>query len=62
MAAEQGVSEEVAKQRFMAGIPLRRHGTAEEVADLVVFLCSGRATYITGTNVTIDGGRSKSIV
>lgn len=62
MAAEQGISEETAKQRFLAGISLQRHGTAEEVADLVVFLASDRASYITGTNVTIDGGRSKSIV
>lgn len=62
MAAEQGISEDAAKQRFLAGISLQRHGTAEEVADLVVFLASDRASYITGATITIDGGRSKSIV
>lgn len=41
----------------MAGkVPLGRVGEAEEYADLVAFLCSARAAYITGTAVNIDGG------
>ena len=39
-----------------ADIPLGRIGRAEEVADLVAFLVSPRAAYITGTAVAIDGG------
>lgn len=62
MANEQRVSEEQAKAQFLSGISLRRLGSDEEVADLVLFLASNRAAYITGTNITIDGGRSKSIV
>lgn len=38
--------------------PGKRPATAQEVADLVAFLASPRAGYITGTNVTIDGGIS----
>jgi len=38
--------------------PGKRPATAEEVADLCAFLASPRAGYITGTNVTIDGGIS----
>ncbi len=38
--------------------PGKRPATSEEVADLVAFLASPRAGYITGTNVTIDGGIS----
>lgn len=38
--------------------PGKRPATSEEVADLVAFLASPRAAYITGTNVTIDGGIS----
>jgi NAD(P)-dependent dehydrogenase (short-subunit alcohol dehydrogenase family) len=38
--------------------PLRRFGTAEEVADAVVFLASTRAAYITGQTLTVDGGYS----
>jgi NAD(P)-dependent dehydrogenase (short-subunit alcohol dehydrogenase family) len=41
----------------MAGtIPLRRYGTAEEVAALVAFLCSADARYITGGIYPVDGG------
>ena len=38
--------------------PARRVGTAEEVAKLAVFLCSDDASYVNGTNVMIDGGKS----
>jgi citronellol/citronellal dehydrogenase len=37
-------------------VPMRRLGTAEEVGDLVGFLASPRASYITGTTIVIDGG------
>lgn len=36
--------------------PLRRQGNAEEVADLVAYLASDEASFITGTNVDINGG------
>ena len=36
--------------------PMGRIGTPEEVAELVVWLCSDRAAFVTGANVTIDGG------
>ncbi len=39
-------------------LPLQRAATAEEVGDLVVYLASRRASYISGTVVTIDGGAS----
>ncbi|MGW3964201.1 3-oxoacyl-ACP reductase FabG [Amycolatopsis sp. NPDC005003] len=42
--------------KAMPRIPLGRLGTAEEVADLVEFLVSGRAAYITGQVFAIDGG------
>ncbi len=37
-------------------IPLGRFGTAEEVAELIYFLCSPAAAYITGQTITADGG------
>jgi 3-oxoacyl-[acyl-carrier protein] reductase len=39
-------------------IPARRLGNPEEFADLIVFLASDRASYITGTSIQIDGGTS----
>jgi 3-oxoacyl-[acyl-carrier protein] reductase len=44
-----------------AEVPLRRFGRAEEVADLVVFLSSERASFITGACFTIDGGQTRSM-
>ncbi len=43
-------------QELFKQYPGGRPATAEEVADLMVFLASSRAGYITGTIVTIDGG------
>ena len=37
-------------------IPLKRLASEEEIADLVIFLCSEKNTYITGQDLTIDGG------
>jgi 3-oxoacyl-[acyl-carrier protein] reductase len=41
-------------------VPLKRFGKPEEVADLVLFLSSVYAAFITGACITIDGGQSKS--
>ena len=48
-----GYYREVAKR-----VPVGRVGEAEEFADLVAFLCSARAAYITGTAINFDGGMS----
>jgi NAD(P)-dependent dehydrogenase (short-subunit alcohol dehydrogenase family) len=37
-------------------IPLNRYGLEEELAEAVFFLCSDRASYITGQNIAVDGG------
>lgn len=41
-----------------AGTPLQRIGTAEEVADVIAFLCSDAAAYLTGQELVVDGGAS----
>jgi 3-oxoacyl-[acyl-carrier protein] reductase len=43
-------------------IPMGRFGTAEEIANVVVFLCSPRASWVTGATVVVDGGQSRSNV
>jgi len=42
-------------------IPMGRYGSADEVAELIAFLASPRSTYITGQNIRIDGGLTRSV-
>ena len=42
---------------MVGGVPLRRTGKVSEVAEVVVFLCSEAASYVTGEIITIDGGK-----
>jgi 3-oxoacyl-[acyl-carrier protein] reductase len=41
-------------------IPMGRFGTAEEIASVVTFLCSERASWVTGATIVVDGGQSHS--
>lgn len=44
------------KDKALESVPLGRLGRADEVADLVSYLVSDRAAYVTGSVVQIDGG------
>jgi 3-oxoacyl-[acyl-carrier protein] reductase len=45
----------------LAGIPLRRLGTTREIGDVVAFLCSERASYVSGTVVLVDGALTRGL-
>lgn len=45
-----------ARQKIEAGIPMRRHGTPDELAGTVQYLASDAARYVTGTQIVVDGG------
>jgi len=45
-----------AEQRFARGGPLKRLGEPEEIAETVAWLCSDRASYVTGVPMPVDGG------
>jgi len=44
------------REKYESRVPLHRIGTVEEVANVVVFLCSDRASYMTGATVDVSGG------
>jgi len=48
--------KEETKDSYLAGIPMKRFGTTQEVANLVNFLLSNASSYITGETIKIDGG------
>jgi NAD(P)-dependent dehydrogenase (short-subunit alcohol dehydrogenase family) len=58
-AAADAIAEEEARWRVadsLGGIPLGRLGTADDIAEMVVFLSSERAGWITGGEFVVDGG------
>ena len=60
-AAERAGSMEAAEAAAREQVPGARMGRPEEYGDLVAFLCSGRAAYLTGAVIPLDGGRLHSL-
>jgi 3-oxoacyl-[acyl-carrier protein] reductase len=60
-AAESGSEAAVFSEEMRRMVPLGRVGTTDEIASVVVFLCSRRGGYVTGTTIPVDGGRLGSL-
>lgn len=60
-AEKQGVREQDILDKMVAAIPMKRVCEPEETANAIAFLASPAASYITGINVPVDGGRTPSL-
>lgn len=61
-ARQEAITIEEARQRAAQAMPLKRVATAEEVADVVVFLASERASYVSGAVINLDGASQPAVV
>jgi 3-oxoacyl-[acyl-carrier protein] reductase len=61
IAEREGVTPREVESRWSAQTPLRRVGRPEEFADVVVWLASERASYVTGVSIQVDGGIVKGL-
>jgi NAD(P)-dependent dehydrogenase (short-subunit alcohol dehydrogenase family) len=53
------MTDEIMKSRYeeiMAKVPMHRLGSAEEIAEAVVWMCSDKASFMTGASHLVDGG------
>ncbi len=62
LAAARGTAPNAAVEAWESEIPMARLGEPREFAALVAFLASERASYITGTSITVDGGWTKGLL
>ena len=52
-----GDSEGRARRKFSLRSPLSRLGKPEEIAGLIIYLCSDEAVFVTGANIAVNGGQ-----
>jgi 3-oxoacyl-[acyl-carrier protein] reductase len=60
-SAKTNTDKKEVEEEMINEIPMKRFGTPEEVANAVAFLASPAASYITGINIPVDGGRTGSL-
>lgn len=61
LAGKKGISPEEQAAAMAAEVPAKRFGTANEIAAMAAFLATPAASYVNGTSIPVDGGRTGSI-
>lgn len=56
-AANQGITEEEVRQKYLDQVPMKRGCTYDDVANLMVFLASDQSSYMTGQAINVTGGQ-----
>ncbi|HKN94869.1 MAG TPA: SDR family oxidoreductase [Thermoleophilaceae bacterium] len=62
LAKLRGVSREEALEAQSSRVPINRYATEDEIASVIVFLCSERASYVAGAAWSVDGGTVQVII
>ncbi|HEX6459360.1 MAG TPA: SDR family oxidoreductase [Thermoleophilaceae bacterium] len=62
LAKQRGASREDTLEAQSSRVPIGRYATAEEIASVVVFLCSDQASYVAGSAWSVDGGTVQVII
>jgi 3-oxoacyl-[acyl-carrier protein] reductase len=60
-SAERNITAEEYIAQHSSEIPVGRFGKPEELANMIVFLCSEKASYVTGSTISVDGGLVKGL-
>jgi acetoacetyl-CoA reductase len=53
----RAIPKDVLDSKILPQIPIGRLGKPEEIAGLIIYLCSGEAAFVTGANIAINGGQ-----
>jgi 3-oxoacyl-[acyl-carrier protein] reductase len=62
LGRQRGITAEEALAQQREKVPIGRYGTPDEIADVIVFLCSARAGNVTGSAWSVDGGQVPVII
>jgi len=61
IALDKGIEKYEVEQTLISSIPMRRFAEPQDIANVICFLASPAASYVNGSNITVDGGRTPTL-